>query len=376
MRIRDDQRLAILGDPESEPKVVAKYLRVAQPRYRQLVISIKTLLDINELSIEEVTGRLKAADDGHDPSGGAGSSTACLNNTEEELVVRVVSRLQLSGTGASGGGRPPSSNQRRGRGNGAPKSHEGGGDSKSSTGSDRKKKKKLAGDECAYYGKTGHWAHECCKKKRDETAHVAQAHEEPKEGALMLGMASIHCTSSPTVQPPAKTTGQRAFFSELDTGIHGTVRFGDSSMVAIEGHSTILFECKNGEHHLLAGVYYIPKLTANIVNLGFGHLGFQGLRALSKGGMVRGLPPIDHVDQVYDSCLASKQRRCPFSTVVSGHQQKLDDRSTPMVFIGYEPGSKDYRFYNPNTERVIISRDAVFDEGRAWDWSSVSESSG
>ena len=39
----------------------------------------------------------------------------------------------------------------------------------------------------------------------------------------------------------------------------------------------------------------------------FGHLGFQGLRALSKGGMVRGLPPIDHVDQICDSCLAGKQ---------------------------------------------------------------------
>ena len=28
--------------------------------------------------------------------------------------------------------------------------------------------------------------------------------------------------------------------------------------------------------------------------------------------MVRGLPPIDHVDQIYDSCLAGKQRRRPF----------------------------------------------------------------
>jgi hypothetical protein len=26
---------------------------------------------------------------------------------------------------------------------------------------------------------------------------------------------------------------------------------------------------------------------------------------------------------------------------------KLDDRSTPMVFVGYEAGSKAYRFYNP-----------------------------
>jgi len=42
-----------------------------------------------------------------------------------------------------------------------------------------------------------------------------------------------------------------------------------------------------------------------------------------------------------------------------------------MVFFGYEPCSKAYMFYNPNTERVHISRDAVFEEGRAWSWDDV-----
>jgi hypothetical protein len=39
-----------------------------------------------------------------------------------------------------------------------------------------------------------------------------------------------------------------------------------------------------------------------------------------------------------------------------------------MVFIGYEGGSKAWRFYNPSTEHVHISRDAVFKEDRAWEW--------
>jgi hypothetical protein len=63
-------------------------------------------------------------------------------------------------------------------------------------------------------------------------------------------------------------TGVRSFFSELDTGVHGTVRFGDGSVVDIHGRGTILLSCKNGEHQRLGGVYYIPKLTANIVSLG------------------------------------------------------------------------------------------------------------
>jgi hypothetical protein len=33
-----------------------------------------------------------------------------------------------------------------------------------------------------------------------------------------------------------------------------------------------------------------------------------------------------------------------------------------MVFIGYELGSKAYRFYNPDISCVIISRDAMFEE--------------
>jgi hypothetical protein len=44
-------------------KVVLKYLRITRLRYKQLVLSIETLLDVSTLSIEEVTGRLKAVED-------------------------------------------------------------------------------------------------------------------------------------------------------------------------------------------------------------------------------------------------------------------------------------------------------------------------
>jgi hypothetical protein len=57
-------------------------------------------------------------------------------------------------------------------------------------------------------------------------------------------------------------------FIELDSNIRDTVKFGDGSVVEIEGVGTALFVCKNGEHHSLTGVYLIPKLTTNIVSLG------------------------------------------------------------------------------------------------------------
>jgi hypothetical protein len=46
-----------------------------------------------------------------------------------------------------------------------------------------------------------------------------------------------------------------------------------------------------------------------------------------------------------------------------GHIGKLDDRSTPGVFIGYVKGSKAYRILDPETQRVRTTRDVVFDEG-------------
>src|SRR3954464_4895859 len=54
-----------------------------------------------------------------------------------------------------------------------------------------------------------------------------------------------------------------------------------------------------------------------------------------------------------------------------GHIGKLDDRSTPGVFIGYAKGSKAYRILDPKTQRVRTARDVVFNEGRGWAWDKV-----
>jgi len=43
---------------------------------------------------------------------------------------------------------------------------------------------------------------------------------------------------------------------------------------------------------------------------------------------------------------------------------KLDDRSKPVVFIGYTDGAKAYRVYDLVSRRVLMSRDVIFDETR------------
>ena len=48
-------------------------------------------------------------------------------------------------------------------------------------------------------------------------------------------------------------------------------------------------------------------------NLRFGHLNFGGLELLSKKEMVRGLPCINHPNQLYEGCLLGEQFRKIFS---------------------------------------------------------------
>jgi hypothetical protein len=57
-------------------------------------------------------------------------------------------------------------------------------------------------------------------------------------------------------------------FIDIDTTNRDSVKFSDGSKVVIEGSGTVLFEGKTGEHIPLMGVYFIPRLTTNIISLG------------------------------------------------------------------------------------------------------------
>ena len=52
--------LRILGDNITDAEIVRKMLQVVPEHLAQVAISIETLLDISTISVEEVTGRLRA----------------------------------------------------------------------------------------------------------------------------------------------------------------------------------------------------------------------------------------------------------------------------------------------------------------------------
>jgi hypothetical protein len=318
------QRLADLGDPEPELKAVKKFLRLVRPRYKQLVVSMEAFADVSKMSIEEITGTLKSSDEVEEetpPPPPSNSSTGKLLLSHEEWLERYKLHSQDGGRGGSGGRRKSRGGRGKPRGRGGHGGNPGGSSSSSRAG---------PGDICKRCGKTGHWAQYCRGKlKTEEHAHVAQEEEEatlllavavdPKEGnfpQIELLPPQLTAPLSPAISTDGELhlleskvfaafddssdrdpkqwvlvtgasnhmTGSRAAFSSIDGGVTGSVRFGDGSVARIEGIGTVLLSCKSGEHRALHHVYFLPRLTANIVSVG--QLDERGYQVLVEDGVM------------------------------------------------------------------------------------------
>lgn len=57
-----------------------------------------------------------------------------------------------------------------------------------------------------------------------------------------------------------------------------------------------------------------------------------------------------------------------YAQVPEAKRKKLDDRGEKCIFIEYSEVSKAYKLYNPLTNKVVVSRDVVFNEEETWRW--------
>jgi hypothetical protein len=111
--------------------------------------------------------------------------------------------------------------------------------------------------------------------------------DEPRAHALLSDGSSGDKTNRWCLDTGAThhMTDRREFFTELDSDVRGSIKFGDASDVEIKGVGSIIFAAESGEHKLLTGVYYIPALKNSIISLG--QLDESGSRVEIKDRVMR-----------------------------------------------------------------------------------------
>lgn len=75
-------------------------------------------------------------------------------------------------------------------------------------------------------------------------------------------------------------------------------------------------------------------------------------------------PSVDHL-RVFGSIA--------YALVPYERRTKLDEKSIKCVVFGVSKDSKAYRLYNPETRKIVISKDVHFDENKGWEWEGKQE---
>jgi hypothetical protein len=111
--------------------------------------------------------------------------------------------------------------------------------------------------------------------------------DEPRAHALLGDGSSNDKTDRWCLDTGAThhMTDRQEFFTELDSDVQGSVKFGDVSGVEIKGVGSVIFTTESDEHRLFTGVYYIPALRNSIISLG--QLDENGSRVEIKDRVMR-----------------------------------------------------------------------------------------
>ncbi|XP_066341937.1 uncharacterized protein [Miscanthus floridulus] len=434
----------------TDSRMVKKFLHVVPPHYSQVAVAIEMFKDMKSLTIEELVGHLWAAEDRFEPSvEQVVEKTGKLLLIEEEWMTRNKSRMQSESSSTSGGksgGHYVKKEKSGARGGGS--ARDSGGRQLKSMGTTWRKGK------CNKCGIYGHFVKECKTKEKNERQDAAHhANGDVEVGALLVAQVCTVARTPIAEDQRVFLNQERVFPAEyrdrawiLDTGatnhmtgcwkaltsldesVRGAVRFGDGSMVEIQGIGAVTIAGKNEDHRVLTEVYYIRSLKCNIVSLvclltkleeatwlwhaRYGHLNFRALHDLGAKMMVEGIPLIKRAEQVPSkfwgeavktvvyilnrSPTKSLNQKTPFEAWFGRKPSvrhlrtfgcvayakrngpgvtKLADRSIPGVFLGYEPGTKGYRVFDPINEKLMLSRDVVFDEKMPWNWGEKASSS-
>ncbi|XP_066357865.1 uncharacterized protein [Miscanthus floridulus] len=266
-----------LGEKIDDSRVVKKFLRVVPARYNQVAVAIEMFCDMSTLSIEELVGRLRVAEDYFEPSvEQVTEKMPKLLLTEEEWLAKNKSRMVQESSSSSGHRSGDSRYVRKDRSRAR-----GGGDARdsgaklTSMGTPRRKGRC---NKCKIYG---HFARECKTKPKEEKQEAAHhVAGDPEMGALLVAQAAQQ---------------------QIGVQIRAVRR---NRLYVMKPNLTVPV-CLLSKMEEMAWLWHAR----------YGHLNFRALKDLASKQMVEGLPQIHGVEQVCDGCVLGMHHRRPFPQV-------------------------------------------------------------
>ncbi|GJR49295.1 zinc finger, CCHC-type containing protein [Tanacetum coccineum] len=269
-----------LGKTLDESLLVRKLLDSTPDRFIQIVASIEQTNDLDNITLDEIVGKLKAFEERIKLRKGGQAES------QESLLFAHGEHSRKGRRFSKRGGRSNFS-----QGNWQNKRNKYDSKEEHSTHKGKSKWNKREWDmskiQCHKCRKFGHFRKDCKESSTtqeqsnliledDEPSLLMTTHETEheevllNEGQIQPGKYATTDTSIWYLDNGASNhmTGTKSHFRDIDESTTGRVRFRDGSYVEIKGRGSILLGCKNNEQKIVSDIYYIPNLRSNILSLG------------------------------------------------------------------------------------------------------------
>ncbi|CAD6256119.1 unnamed protein product [Miscanthus lutarioriparius] len=304
-------RYANLGGSLDDSALGKKMFDTVPERFINVIAGIEQFYDLKKLAFDEAVGRLKAFEERTKRgAGGAKSDIGQVLLTQAEWEAR---QKKMGGEN-SGSGRGHGSSRGRGRGRSGGNGGRGNQADGGKYGSGKKDKSHIKCFKCHLYG---HYANKCPgeNKKEEEAHHVKAVEYEP----------AVLFTESVTSE-------------QADYQLSETDQAQESLLLnEVKVFPELYF---TGDDDSGRDVWYLDNGASN-------HMTGE-----------------HHKFRSIDNSVSGKVRFGDGSAV------EIHCRGSILFQGPSEDGSKAHRLYNPQTRKMVVSRDVIFEEEVAWVWNT------